>query len=92
MIDTITATFRSLSHAQMQQGFAILSEVQRLLDSPTFDPNDRATHLTLMDASNRFYTVIPHHFSVRCASLAAALFTPSSPRAGVMRFLHNTDP
>ena len=52
----------------MEAGFGILREIGEILDDSSLDTSDRATNLRLVDASNRFYTVIPHHFSVRARS------------------------
>ena len=56
---------RSLSKAQVKGGFAILNEIQAILNEVDESGSNDATDLRLMDASNRFYSVIPHTFGVR---------------------------
>lgn len=47
-----------LSNAQINKAFGVLGELQQLIDSG--DPDE----MRLLDASNRFYTFIPHSFGV----------------------------
>ncbi|XP_018568768.1 poly [ADP-ribose] polymerase [Anoplophora glabripennis] len=47
-----------LSSAQIRKAFAVLGELQQLIDSGNPD------EMQLLDATNRFYTFIPHSFGV----------------------------
>ena len=47
-----------LSKAQLQRGFDVLKELKKILKAK----KDDATEHKLKDATNRFYTVIPHCF------------------------------
>uniref|UniRef100_A0A7R8Z663 Poly [ADP-ribose] polymerase n=1 Tax=Timema douglasi TaxID=61478 RepID=A0A7R8Z663_TIMDO len=46
-----------LSKRQIQQAFAVLSELQNLVQT-------KGSDTMLLDASNRFYTLIPHDFGI----------------------------
>lgn len=57
-LDTDKMPLGKLSKKQLQMAYGVLKEVQVLLDSG--DPD----RLLLIDASNRFYTLVPHSFGV----------------------------
>lgn len=57
-LDTEKMPLGKLSKAQIHKAFAVLSELQQLIDSGNPD------EAKLLDASNRFYTFIPHSFGV----------------------------
>lgn len=57
-LDTEKMPLGKLSDAQIHKAFAVLGELQGLID--TGDPDETR----LLDASNRFYTFIPHSFGV----------------------------
>lgn len=46
-----------LSKSQIQKAYGVLSELQTLI-------KDNKPHQFLVDACNRFYTLIPHSFGV----------------------------
>lgn len=46
-----------LSKKQIQSAFAVLSELQKLIE-------DKASEHNFIDACNRFYTLIPHSFGI----------------------------
>lgn len=46
-----------LSKSQIQKAFGVLTELQKLIDT-------KAGTNKFIDASNRFYTFIPHSFGV----------------------------
>lgn len=47
-----------LSKKQIEKAYAVLTELQEILKKNNID------HTTLIDASNRFYTLIPHNFGI----------------------------
>ncbi|XP_011308727.1 poly [ADP-ribose] polymerase [Fopius arisanus] len=58
-LDTEKMPLGKLSKKQLQMAYGVLKEVQVLLASG--DPN----RLKLIDASNRFYTLVPHSFGIK---------------------------
>ncbi|XP_028137799.2 poly [ADP-ribose] polymerase isoform X1 [Diabrotica virgifera virgifera] len=56
-LDTKKMPLGKLSKAQIQKAFGVLSELQTLI-------NEKAERSRFIDASNRFYTFIPHSFGV----------------------------
>ncbi|XP_028151640.2 poly [ADP-ribose] polymerase-like [Diabrotica virgifera virgifera] len=56
-LDTQKMPLGKLSKAQMEKAFGVLSELQVLL-------SDKADRAHFIDASNRFYTFIPHSFGL----------------------------
>ncbi|KYN13833.1 PREDICTED: poly [ADP-ribose] polymerase [Trachymyrmex cornetzi] len=59
-IDLDKMPLGKLSKKQIEKAYAVLTELQEVLKITT-DDVDRAT---LVDASNRFYTLIPHNFGI----------------------------
>lgn len=57
-LDTEKMPLGKLSSAQIHKAFAVLSELQQLIES------ENPEEMRLIDASNRFYTFIPHSFGV----------------------------
>lgn len=56
-LDTEKMPLGKLSKNQIQKAYAVLSELQTLVDKGTTEPK-------LIEATNRFYTLIPHSFGV----------------------------
>ncbi|XP_072398728.1 poly [ADP-ribose] polymerase [Diabrotica undecimpunctata] len=56
-LDTEKMPLGKLSKAQIQKAFGVLNELQTLI-------NEKAENSRFIDASNRFYTFIPHSFGV----------------------------
>lgn len=57
-IDLDKMPLGKLSKKQIEQAYAVLTELQEMLKKSNTD------RTTLIDASNRFYTLIPHNFGV----------------------------
>lgn len=57
-IDMDKMPLGKLSKKQIEKAYAVLTELQELLKRSSVD------RTTLIDASNRFYTLIPHNFGV----------------------------
>jgi poly [ADP-ribose] polymerase len=57
-IDPNLMPLGKLSRRHVEQGLALLTEVQASLDDATLSPERRAA--ALADASNRFNTLVPH--------------------------------
>ncbi|XP_012286246.1 poly [ADP-ribose] polymerase [Orussus abietinus] len=57
-IDMDKMPLGKISKKQIQQAYAVLTEVQRLVSSGDAD------RTVLIDATNRFYTLIPHDFGI----------------------------
>ncbi|KAJ8919846.1 hypothetical protein NQ315_006375 [Exocentrus adspersus] len=57
-LDTEKMPLGKLSKSQIHKAFAVLSELQQQINSGSPD------EVALLDASNRFYTFIPHSFGV----------------------------
>ncbi|CAH1644173.1 unnamed protein product [Spodoptera littoralis] len=55
-LDTVKMPLGQLSKTQIIAGYTILSEVQALIDSESTEK------VKLIDATNRFFTLIPHNF------------------------------
>ena len=58
-----------LSKTQIQRGFDVLKEVKEILEKPK---NEKTEHL-LKDATNRFYTLIPHNFEGKLPPIFSSL-------------------
>lgn len=56
-LDTEKMPLGKLSKKQIQSAFGVLSELQTLL-------NNNGSNHEFIDASNRFYTFIPHSFGI----------------------------
>ncbi|XP_057662049.1 poly [ADP-ribose] polymerase [Diorhabda carinulata] len=56
-LDTEKMPLGKLSKSQIQKAFGVLSELQTLI-------NEKAERSRFIDASNRFYTFIPHSFGI----------------------------
>lgn len=56
-IDLTKMPLGRLSRNQLNKGFQILTELQTLIE------NDSTNNTAILDASNRFYTLIPHNFN-----------------------------
>lgn len=56
-LDTEKMPLGKLSKNQIQKAYAVLSELQELIDKDTNETK-------LIEATNRFYTLIPHSFGV----------------------------
>ncbi|EFN69632.1 Poly [ADP-ribose] polymerase [Camponotus floridanus] len=57
-IDMDKMPLGKLSKKQIEKAYAVLTELQEILKKSNID------HTTLIDASNRFYTLIPHNFGI----------------------------
>ncbi|EZA56984.1 Poly [ADP-ribose] polymerase [Ooceraea biroi] len=57
-IDMDKMPLGKLSQKQIEKAYAVLTELQEILKKSSVD------RTTLIDASNRFYTLIPHNFGV----------------------------
>lgn len=57
-IDMDKMPLGKLSRKQIEKAYAVLTELQEILKKSNID------HTTLIDASNRFYTLIPHNFGI----------------------------
>jgi len=57
-IDMDKMPLGKLSKKQIEKAYAVLTELQEILKKSNTD------HTTLIDASNRFYTLIPHNFGI----------------------------
>ncbi|XP_043248325.1 poly [ADP-ribose] polymerase [Colletes gigas] len=57
-IDTDKMPLGKLSKKQIQKAYAVLTDLQDILK------NENVERVTLIDASNRFYNLIPHNFGV----------------------------
>lgn len=56
-LDTEKMPLGKLSKKQIQKAYSVLTELKQLVDT-------NGTHARFVDASNRFYTFIPHSFGV----------------------------
>ncbi|XP_033328280.2 poly-(ADP-ribose) polymerase [Megalopta genalis] len=57
-IDTEKMPLGKITKKQIQKAYTVLTDLQKLLK------NDNVERITLIDASNRFYNLIPHNFGV----------------------------
>ncbi|KAM0731842.1 Poly [ADP-ribose] polymerase 1 [Formica fusca] len=57
-IDMDKMPLGKLSKKQIEKAYAVLTELQEIFKKSNID------HTTLIDASNRFYTLIPHNFGI----------------------------
>ncbi|KAJ0180031.1 hypothetical protein K1T71_004622 [Dendrolimus kikuchii] len=66
-LDTEKMPLGKLSKNQIKSGYKVLSEILELIE------NGKATQSTIIDATNRFFTLIPHNFGVNNPPLLDAV-------------------
>ncbi|KAK0084215.1 hypothetical protein PV325_001027 [Microctonus aethiopoides] len=57
-IDTEKMPLGKLSKKQLQQAYSILTELQQIIN------RENPERMLIVDASNRFYTLVPHNFGI----------------------------
>ncbi|KAF7995152.1 hypothetical protein HCN44_004624 [Aphidius gifuensis] len=61
-LDTEKMPLGKLSKKQLQQAYSVLTELQNLIIKNKASPGSE--RMNLIDASNRFYTLVPHSFGI----------------------------